>query len=36
MIPQSAIVKFPFEVTAGYIILTLAAVMIQKYNSKFE
>lgn len=36
MIPQSAIVKFPFEVTAGYIILTLAAVMIQKYNSKLE
>lgn len=36
MIPQSAILKFPFEVTAGYIILTLAAVIIKKYNSKFE
>ena len=36
IIPQSAILKFPFEVTAGYIILTLAAVIVQKYNSKFE
>lgn len=36
MIPQSAILKFPFEATAGYIILSSVAVIIQKYNSKFE
>lgn len=30
IIPQTAIIKFPFEVIAGYIILTIAAVIITK------
>lgn len=30
IIPQTAIIKFPFEVTVGYIILTSAAVIITK------
>lgn len=30
IIPQTAMIKFPFEVTAGYIVLTIAAVIITK------
>lgn len=33
MIPKTAIIKFPFEVTAGYIVLTIAAVIITKIDN---
>lgn len=32
IIPQTAMKKFPFEVTAGYIILTIVAVIITKID----
>ena len=32
IIPQTAMIKFPFEVIAGYIILTIAAVIITKID----
>lgn len=33
IIPKTAIIKFPFEVTAGYIVLTIAAVIITKIDN---
>ena len=33
IIPKTAIIKFPFEVTAGYIVLTIAAVIITKIGN---
>lgn len=33
MIPKTAIIKFPFEITAGYIVLTIAAVIITKIDN---
>lgn len=33
IIPQTTMIKFPFEVTAGYIILTIAAVIITKIDN---
>lgn len=36
IIPQTAMKKFPFEVTAGYIILTIAAVIITKLGKNTD
>ena len=33
IIPETAIIEFPFEVTAGYIVLTIAAVIITKIDN---
>lgn len=33
IIPKTAIIKFPFEVTAGYIVLTIVAVIITKIDN---
>ena len=33
IIPKTAIIKFPFEVIAGYIVLTIAAVIITKIDN---
>lgn len=33
IIPQTAMIKFPFEVIAGYIVLTIAAVIITKIDN---
>ena len=33
IIPKTAIIKFPFEVTAGYIVLTIAAVIITQIDN---
>lgn len=32
IIPQTAMIKFPFEVIAGYIVITIAAVIITKID----
>ena len=36
IIPKTAIIKFPFEVTAGYIVLTIAAVIITKIDNNIN